>query len=72
MLQRVFLEHPATVNETYFEHLGRAWGFAGRLAIAAFMCFVHGLLPCCFTTSASQSVNRLHEIMVTHRRVNAD
>lgn len=61
--QRWFTAHPADVNETYFEHLRAASSFAGGLAICAFCCFVHALIPGLFTTSASARVERMHERM---------
>ena len=73
MLQRVFFDHPASVDETYGQHMGVAWGFAGQLLSAAVMCFLHGLLPCCFTTSASQRITKIHDSMVLNRiRVEAN
>lgn len=72
MLQRAFLDHPESVNESYGEHLSVAWGFALQLLGAALMCFVHGLLPCLFTASASQRIAKLHDSMVTHRNRKAD
>ena len=67
MLQRVFFDHPASVDETYGQHMGVAWSFAGQLLLAAVMCFLHGLLPCCFTISASQRIAKLHDSMVLNR-----
>jgi hypothetical protein len=32
MLRR-FTEHPASINETYFQHLAMAFGFGGRLLL---------------------------------------
>ena len=55
-LQRWFTEHPADVDETYLEHLTTASSFAGGLAVCAFCCFVHALVPGLFTTSASARV----------------
>ena len=63
LAQRMFTAHPADVNETYFEHLRTASSFAGGLAICAFCCFVHALIPGLFTTSASARVERMHERM---------
>ena len=32
MLHR-FTDHPASVNETYFQHMGMAFSFAGRMLL---------------------------------------
>lgn len=67
MLRRLFTDHPASVGETYFQHLGQAWSFSAELALAAVKCFLHGLLPCLFVREGSEAVDRLHRRMVTHR-----
>ena len=51
--------HLAEVKETYFEHQGVAFRYGSNCAKAAFMAFVHGLVPGCFQTSASDLVKRL-------------
>jgi len=66
-LARAFSEHPRSVGETYFEHLGTATRFSGALALAALACLVHGLLPFLFVSTGSRQVRRLHEAMITHR-----
>lgn len=62
-----FTDHPASVNETYAEHLGSAWSFAFRMIVAGVACFLHGLLPFLFRTTGSSTIRQLHERMVTHR-----
>lgn len=67
-MKRWFADHPQSVGETYFEHMGVALGFCVRLMIASAVCFVHALLPWLFTRTASQAVARLHDRMVLNRR----
>lgn len=64
---RAFTDHPATVNETYGQHLVAAWSFAFRLLGAGLACLAHGVLPFLFTHTGSTTVRKLHERMVTHR-----
>ena len=45
MIRRLFTEHPASVNETYFEHLCAAISFATAMAVATLACLVHAFLP---------------------------
>lgn len=66
-LQKIFVEHPASVNETYFEHLGAASSFGLGMIAAGLACLVHGLVPCCFRRTGSDQIRRLHERMVTGR-----
>ena len=67
-LARAFSEHPQSVGETYFEHLGAATRFSGGLALASAACLIHGLLPFLFVSTGSRQVRRLHDAMITHRR----
>jgi len=62
-----FTQHPASVNETYFEHLGSAWSFAFHMIGAGFACWLHGLFPFLFCTTGSSTIRELHERMVTNR-----
>lgn len=62
-----FTGHPASVNETYLEHLGSAWSFSFRMIGAGIACFLHGLLPFLFCTTGSSTIRQLHERMVTSR-----
>ena len=64
---KAFTQHPRSVGESYFEHLGQASSFAGSMALGALACFLHGLFPFAFQTSGSRRIRDLHERMVTHR-----
>jgi uncharacterized integral membrane protein (TIGR00698 family) len=64
---KAFTQHPETVGESYFEHLGSAWGFASTMAVGAMACLLHGLFPFAFQSSGSRRIRELHERMVTHR-----
>lgn len=57
----IFTDHPASVGETYFEHLGFALRFSLRLFAASLAALVHALLPFLFEKTASNVVNGLHE-----------
>ncbi len=56
----MFLDHPATVNESYFGHMRFALGFAFWLAVAAFAALVHAVIPAICETTASRILKRLH------------
>ncbi len=60
MIRRLFLDHPASMGESYFEHQGVALSFAARLAAAAGACAVHALVPGLFVTAASRAVTDLN------------
>jgi hypothetical protein len=64
----LFTEHPATVGESYSEHLAQASGFGVRMILGGLACLVHGLLPFLFVRTGSATISALHTRMVTHRR----
>jgi hypothetical protein len=64
---RRFTDHPATVNETYLEHMSMAFGFGGRMFVGSLACFVHGLFPWLCLTRGSDTIRALHRRMVMHR-----
>jgi hypothetical protein len=70
-LHRLFNEHPASIGETYWEHLLRASWFAGKMLLGACACFVHALLPFLFVKTGSTAITQLYAAMVTNRRVAA-
>ncbi len=68
MLKSLFTDHPASVDETYGEHMGVAMSFSARLFAAAAACLVHALLPFLFVKTASGAIAELHGRMVVNRR----
>jgi Family of unknown function (DUF6356) len=68
-MQRLFSEHPASVGETYWEHLLRAGWFGVKMLVGAGACFIHAVLPFLFVKTGSATIQQLHTAMVTHRRV---
>ena len=67
-IQRLFNEHPASVGETYWQHLLRASWFGGKMLMGAGACFIHALLPFLFVKTGSETITQLHAAMVTNRR----
>jgi hypothetical protein len=63
-LKRLFTEHPESVGESYFEHMGVALSFAGPLLAAGLAALVHAVLPFLCVTTASGTVKRLYARMV--------
>jgi Family of unknown function (DUF6356) len=62
-----FVDHPASVGETYLEHMGVASSFGGRMVLGGLACFVHALLPFACERTASRQIALLHERMVVNR-----
>ena len=63
-----FTEHPASVGESYVEHLKTASGFGVAMIASGLACLIHGLVPALFTRTGSETIQRLHNQMVTNRR----
>ena len=59
-LAAAFTAHPASVGESYGEHMGFAFRMAGRLALAAGAAAVHAVLPFCFERTASRMIAEMH------------
>lgn len=60
LVATLFLEHPASVNESYFGHMRFALGFAFWLGVAALAALIHALVPAVCETTASRILKRLH------------
>jgi hypothetical protein len=63
----LFTDHPASVGETYRQHLRHASGFGLRMILGGCACLVHGLLPFLFVRTGSRQITSLHDRMVTNR-----
>ena len=55
-----FTEHPASVDETYFEHMAVAAGFSRQLAKASLCAAVHAIFPWMHCTTASTAIKDLN------------
>jgi len=66
MIARIFIDHPASVEETYGEHARFAFGFSLKLFGAAFAALVHAFIPCLFEKTASRIIADLYAR--THNR----
>lgn len=67
-LKTLFTEHPASVDETYGEHLAMASGFGIRMILGGFACLLHGIFPFLFVKTGSAQISTLHDKMVENRR----
>jgi len=60
LMQRLFTSHPASVEESYLQHLFFASKFAFWLAAAAGAAFIHALIPGLFEKTASAIITKLY------------
>jgi len=66
MISKVFLEHPRSVDESYFEHMAFAGRFSLKLFAAAFCALIHAFIPAAFEKTASRMIAEMYA--KTHNR----
>ncbi len=66
-IRNLMTDHPSSVNETYWEHMGVAFTFGGRMLLGGLACVMHGIFPFLFTKTGSQTITELHGRMVQNR-----
>lgn len=71
MFNRLFIDHPYTVDENYIEHFGVASSFGVAMTRSGLCALVHAVVPGWCITSASDTIQRLNAIMVEKRRAKA-
>ena len=60
MIDRLFLNHPRQVDETYAQHAVFASSFAFRLFLAGGAALVHAIIPCLFEKTASRMIAQMY------------
>jgi hypothetical protein len=60
LIDRLFLAHPRSAGQGYFEHMLFAWRFGATLAVATVAALLHGLFPFLFQTAAGDRVRMLY------------
>ena len=66
-MKNLLTDHPNSVGEGYFEHMGQAMSFSAPLFLAAIACLGHAFLPFLFEKTGSKVITNLHDRMVTNR-----
>ncbi|MFL0412921.1 DUF6356 family protein [Sphingomonas sp. 179-I 2A4 NHS] len=72
MIRRLFLDHPASVGESYAEHFGVATRFGALMVAGGIGALIHGVLPFAFKTTGSRTIAKLHAEMVAKRTAKRD
>ena len=65
--RRLFIDHPSSVEESYFQHFGVALRFSGALGRAALSALIHAVVPGLCKRTASDIVLELAEQMQRRR-----
>ena len=61
VLKRLFLSHPASVGESYFEHQRVALSFALPLLGAGLAALAHAVIPAVCERTAGDAIRHLHD-----------
>lgn len=72
MIDRLFLEHPRSVGESYGEHLRVAGRFGLAMLGGGAKALVHAVFPRLYETAGSDTIRRLHGMMVEKRGAKRD
>jgi hypothetical protein len=67
MFRKIFLDHPREVEEGFFEHFRVASSFGLTMIRGGLCALVHAFVPALYVTSGSDTIRRLHTIMVEKR-----
>jgi hypothetical protein len=61
MFKKLFVDHPDSMGESYFQHMAVAFGFGFTMLGGALACIIHGLVPGLFECSGSKTIVCLHD-----------
>ena len=62
-----FTTHPASVNETYIQHMKSALTFSLTFFGGGIIALIHAFFPFLFEKTGSELITRLHQKMVSQR-----
>ena len=67
VFRKLFVSHPESVGETWFEHLVHAGWFAGMMLYGGVACLIHAIVPGACEKTGSRVITLLHDRMVVNR-----
>jgi Family of unknown function (DUF6356) len=65
---RLFIDHPHSLGESYWQHQSHALGFGIEMVRGGLACMIHAVIPGLFAQTASTTIRRLHARMTSLRR----
>jgi len=71
MFNRLFIDHPKSVDEHYLEHFAVASSFGFAMLRGGLCALIHAVVPGWCITTGSDTIQRLNTIMVEKRRAKA-
>jgi Family of unknown function (DUF6356) len=67
MYKKLFVDHPQSVGENYFQHMAVAFGFGFQMLGGALACIIHGIVPGLFEKTGGKTIICLHERLQAKR-----
>jgi hypothetical protein len=67
VFKKLFVSHPESVGESYFQHMAVAFGFGFQMLGGALACIIHGIVPGLFEKSGSKTITSLHAKLLAKR-----
>lgn len=64
--QRIFVDHPKSVDQTYIQHMCVAGWFFSRLLAASCAALIHAMIPCLFEKTAGRMIEEMY-VRITPR-----
>ena len=58
--QRIFVDHPKSVAQTYIQHMCVAGWFFSRLLAASCAALIHAMIPCLFEKTAGRMIEEMY------------
>lgn len=68
IMQKIFLDHPRSVGETYYQHFFAAARYGFKLTAAGMACLIHAAIPSCHRDTASGVVINMARELVDRRK----
>ena len=69
VFHHLFLLHPRTLGESYWEHQRHALAFGTMMVVAGMACVVHALVPGLFMKTGSNTIRHLYDRLILTRRI---
>jgi|TARA_B100000073_G_scaffold344755_1_gene352245 hypothetical protein len=60
-MKNPFTEHPNSVGESYFNHMGHALSYFVKLLFITIVTFVHAFFPFLFVNTASTMIKKINK-----------
>ncbi len=71
-MKNIFTKHPNKIGESYVQHFFKACMFSIKLVLISVKVFIHAIFPFLFENSASDSINKINNILQKRAQSNSD